>query len=174
MKLFIGLILSTSVFAAGSGHGSPSDLIPSFVNVAILAAALLYILVPKLKIMFSEKSSNVTEVMERASVKAKEAKMLMEVQNKKIESLDDEIQAIRNEGDQEINGYKNLLGKDVEARISALKVEAGKKIETEKQELANNLNEQLLDEVIAQAKSKIKADGNLSSEATSKILQGLN
>ena len=84
------------------------------------------------------------------------------------------FKAIKNEGDQEISGYKDLYAKDVDSRISKLKVDAGKKIETEKQELANDLNEQLLDAVIAEAKTQIKADRNLTSEATSKILQGLN
>jgi hypothetical protein len=39
--------------------------------------------------------------------------------------------------------------------------------------MANNLNEQLLDAVIANAKSKIKADQGLNAEASNKILEGL-
>jgi hypothetical protein len=39
--------------------------------------------------------------------------------------------------------------------------------------MANNLNEQLIDAVIANAKTKIKADQGLHTEATNHILEGL-
>ncbi len=173
MKLLVGLIISGSVFAAGSGHGSPSDLISSFVNIFLLAGGLLYVLIPKLKVHFGTKSKEVKEIMERAQIKAKEAQMLMETQKKKLLNLDGEIAGIKKEADQEISTYQSNYSKEVEDRISKLKSDAAKKIESEKQELANDLNEQLLDAVIANAKTKIKSDSALNTAATGRILEGL-
>lgn len=174
INLIVLTILSGTAFAAGgSGHGSPSDLISSFVNIALLAGGLAYILIPKMKEHFSAKSTDVSNIMERANIKAKEAQMLMDVQKKKIDGLEAEIEQLKKDGDQEVQSFKNTYNEEVNDRVSKLKEDAAKKIETEKQELANNLNEELLDAVIASAKTKIKADSNLSSEATSKILEGL-
>jgi F0F1-type ATP synthase membrane subunit b/b' len=177
MKLNILIILTittgTTFAAGGSGHGSPSDLISSFVNVALLCAGLLYILIPKMKEHFSAKSTDVTNIIERANIKAKEAKMLMDVQQKKMDNLDSEIAEIKKDGEAEVSNFKSAYSQEVEMRISKLKEDAAMKIETEKQDLANSLNEELLDAVIASAKTKIKADKNLSTEATSKMLKGL-
>ncbi len=175
MKSILALLLvnGTVHAAGGTGHGSPSDLIPSFVNIGLLAAGLLYILIPIMKDYFKTKSQDVKNIMERASVKAKEADMLMAAQKKKLSNLESEVEAIKKDGATEVSTYKSNYEKDVESRISNLKQEASKKIETEKQELANNLNEQLLDAVIANAKTKIKADQGLNTEATNKILEGL-
>jgi F0F1-type ATP synthase membrane subunit b/b' len=174
--LTILTVLTGTCLAADGGdnsHGSPSDLISSFVNIALLAAGLLYILVPKMKEHFSTKSNEVTNIMERASIKAKEAKMLMDVQKKKMDNLDAEIIDLKKDGETEISNFRANYSEEIDTRISKLKEDAAKKIETEKQELANNLNEELLDAVIASAKIKIKADKNLGSEATSKMLEGL-
>ena len=62
-SLICTLSISVSFASGGAGHGSAFDLIPSFVNVIILAAALLYILVPKMRAHFLEKSKNVEVVM---------------------------------------------------------------------------------------------------------------
>jgi F0F1-type ATP synthase membrane subunit b/b' len=175
MKSILTLLLvNGSVLAAGgAGHGSPSDLIPSFVNIAILAAALLYILIPIMKDYFKTKSHDVSQIMERASVKAKEAEMLMVSQKKKISNLDSEIDGIKKDASSEVSTFKSNYEKEVQSRITNLKQEASIKIETEKQEMANNLNEQLIDAVIANAKTKIKADQGLNTEATNHILEGL-
>ena len=80
MKYFIFLILSSEyVFAAGSGHGSPSDLVPAAVNVSILLAAIIFGMRGKLKSFFAEKSVGISEMLESASAKAKEAEMMMEM-----------------------------------------------------------------------------------------------
>lgn len=175
MKSIITLLLvNGSVLAAGgAGHGSPSDLIPSFVNIAILAAILLYILIPIMKDHFKTKSQDVSQIMERANVKAKEAEMLMVAQKKKISNLESEVDGIKKDASTEVSTFKSNYEKEVESRITNLKQEASIKIEIEKQEMANNLNEQLLDAVIANAKSKIKADQGLNAEASNKILEGL-
>lgn len=177
MKLklcFVFCLMSVgNAFAAG-GSGSPKDLLWPFFNVTVLAALLLYKLIPVMKKHFGEKAKTIAEVMERASVRAKEAQMLMDVQKKKLDSLDDEITNLKKEGDDEVSSYKDTYTKEVDERIVKLKSDAAKKIETEKQEMANDLNEELLNAVIANAKVKIKGDNALSASATNKILEGLN
>ena len=42
MKVLALLALSGSVYAAGDGHGSPTDLIPAFFNVFLLGGFLVW------------------------------------------------------------------------------------------------------------------------------------
>ena len=175
MKFLVLVLLSGSVMASSDGeaHGSPSDLISSFVNVIILGAFLIWKLKGVFQKHFTNKSKEISEIMERASVKAKEAQMMMDMQKKKIENLKSEVSKINSDVDSDINKFKSNYSKEVSERIDKLKSDASSKIETEKQELANELNETLVDSVIAKAKEAIKKDSSLNSKAAASILEGL-
>lgn len=175
MKFLVLVLLSGSVLASGGGegHGSPADLISSFFNVIVLGAFLIWKLKGVFKKHFSNKSKEVSEIMERANVKAKEAQMMMDMQKKKIENLNSEISKLNSDVTTDIENFKEDYSKEITERINKLKSDASAKIETEKQELANELNETLVDSVIAKAKEAIKNDSSLNSKATASILEGL-
>lgn len=176
MKLFLlaGLLLASSVAnAAGDGHGSATDLIPAFTNLFILFGVLFYVLRKPVKNYYVEKSEDIKSVLERASIKAKEAEMMMEAQKKKIDSVADEIDKIYKETDETIVKFKKDYAAQVDHRIVKLKEDAASKIEAEKKEQINKLNSNFLDTVILKAKDHIKGDPSLSSNATDKILEGL-
>jgi F0F1-type ATP synthase membrane subunit b/b' len=173
MKVLVLLALSSTVFAAGDGHGSPSDLISSFFNVFLLGGFLVWKLKGVFKKHFTEKSESVSEIMERASVKAKEAEMMMQMQQKKIDGMTQEISKINSDVAVDVERFKNDYSKEVQDRITKLKNDAAQKIESEKKELANELNETLIDSVISKAKVALNKDKKLNEQATSKILEGL-
>lgn len=169
-----GLILgSGAASAAGDGHGSPADLIPAFINLFILLSILVWVLRKPIKNYYTGKSEDVKNILERASVKAKEAEMMMEAQRKKINGVADEIDGIYKETESSISKYKVDYANEVEERISKLKEDAAMKIEAEKTEQMNRLNSNFLDEVIARAKKAIKENPELGSKATEKTLEGL-
>lgn len=173
MKVLVLLTLSGTAFAAGSGQGSPTDLIPSFFNVIVLGALLIWKLKGVFKKHFTTKSESISEIMERASVKAKEAEVMMEMQKKKIDGMNEEISKINSDVAVDVEKFKNDYSSDVQERIRKLKNDAALKIDAEKQELANELNEKLIDSVIAKTKNILKNDKGLNDQATSKVLEGL-
>lgn len=175
MKFLVLLILSGSAIASGDNenHGSPTDLIAAFFNVFLLAGLLIWKLKGVFKKHFEEKSKTVSEVMERANVKAKEAQMMLDMQNKKIQNLEQEIAQLHSETENDISKFRSEYSKEVQDRITKLKNDAAIKIESEKQELANELNETLIDTVIAKAKQVLKNEKSLNEKATANILEGL-
>lgn len=172
MKLAILLtLLCSEVFAAGgSGHGSPSDLIPSVVNIAILLSGLVFLLKGKLSSFFTDKSVVIAEMMERAEIKAKEAQMMMDMQKKKIEGAQAEIAELKKDTEKQIAAFESEYKKEVDERIQNMKEDAGSKIEAEKTNLLNELNSNLLDQVIVKAKQKIKSEQSLKSKATESLI----
>jgi len=173
MKNFITIILlsiTSSAFAGGDGAAS---LIPSAVNVLILAGGLIYLLKDKASVFFSDKSSVVSEMIDRASAKAKEAEEMMAIQKQKISSVDAEIASLKSEQEKSISEYEAAYSAEVKERISKLKEDTDIKIEAEKTEMLNELNANLLDLVINNAKTKISADPSLSKSVTDNLIKGL-
>ncbi len=173
MKIIVTLIaiaFSGVAFAAGDG---PSSLIPAAVNVCLLLCALIYFLRTPAKEFFNSKSSSISEMLERASSKAKEAEMMMEVQRKKSQGAEEEIQKLEAEQVQLMKSFEQTYIADVEERITKMKEDASQKIEAEKKELMNELNSNLLDIVIGKAKTQIKGNKSLADNATKNIVEGL-
>jgi F0F1-type ATP synthase membrane subunit b/b' len=180
MKALILLALSGVAFtsvalAAGDshGHGGPTDLIAPFVNVAILLGFLVWKLKTPFSEFFNQKSTDISNMLERANAKAKEAEVMMEMHKKKIEGAEEEIKNIQTDADNFIKGFEAEYKTDVENRIAILKTDAGHKIEAEKKELLDELNSNLLDEVLAKTKGMLKKDQTLGENAAKQILEGI-
>lgn len=183
MKILVilSLLISVSVEASsGGGHHGPTtweEFLPSLFwpsfNVVLLGAALYWKLKEPIRNFFKNKSQNISEIMERANLKAKEAEMMMQIQRKKLDGMEDEIKKIHSDVNSEVEIFKEAYIKDVDNRIEKLKVDASSKIQAEKNQLTNQLNEMLLNEVIEKAKTTIKSNKDLGQDATSKILEGL-
>lgn len=176
--ILLGLVLTTEALAGGGNAPTtwqeffPSLLWPLF-NVTLLASLLFWKLKGPVKSFFKGKSESIAEIMERANVKAKEAEMMMQMQRKKIEGMEEEIKKIHTEAEAEIESFKTTYSKEVTERIEKLKSDAALKIDAEKRQLTDELNALLLDQVISKAKTTIKANSDLNQKATSKVLEGL-
>jgi F-type H+-transporting ATPase subunit b len=177
MKVVVALLavlVSGAAFAAGDGHApGPGSLIAPAINVAILLGGLIYLLRTPARDFFASKSTTVAEMLERASSKAKEAEMMMEVQRKKASGVEAEVNALTTENAKVIKNYETEYALEVESRIEKLKEDAAQKIEAEKKELLGDLNSKLLDLVIAKAKTQIKSDAKLANNSTNNIIKGL-
>lgn len=171
MKLIsVSLILvSNNVFAAGGG---PSDLLPAFLNFAILFSFLFWKLKTPLSGYFSSKSDEVKTILERANVKAKEAEMMMQMQKKKIDGMNDEINKIKSDVDSQIQEFQSAYKKEIDERIVRLKEDASTKVEAERKQQMNSLSENILNTVISKTKTILKNDKNLAESATKKVLEG--
>lgn len=169
------LVFSANAFAGGDGHssGHASDLIPAFVNISLLATLLIWKLKDPVKNYFEKKSNDVSEVLERANVKAKQAEMMMKMQEEKSKGLEIELSKIQKDTKSIIEKYRSDYALEVTDRIKKLKEDAVQKIEAEKNQMIDQVNGLLLDEVISKSKTKIKNSIDTNAKITENILQDL-
>ena len=164
-------ILIDSAFAAGNGgHGSVTDLIAPFVNVAVLGGFLAWKLKKPLSDYFSKMSEDISNTLERASLKSKEAEVMLQAQQKKMATVDSETKEILRQAEQEVKNYEKNYAREVEEKSFKLKTDATAKIEAERKAMIGALNASLLDEVIARAKTTIKGNKDFQNKASAKIL----
>ncbi len=171
--LLSSLVASVAFAAGGGGHGSPVDLIPPFLNFAVLFGFLGYKLTPVFRKHFTSKHKEVKETAERAQTLKHEAEMKLEQQEKKNQTLSKTIEEIKTQAQKEIEKYKAEKAKENEERIAKLKEDAESKIEMQKHEYITALNSELVDLIVSKAKSTVKSEGGLKSNVESKLMQGL-
>ena len=172
----LSILASSSLVLAsgGEGHGSPADLISSFVNLGLLLAFLIWKLKGPASLHFSKKATDISDMVESANVKAKEAEMLMAEQQKKMANVDNEILAIQNSTKSELEKFEKNYARETAERIDKLKVEAVNKIEAEKKLFISELNTEFLDQVISQTKMTVKSDKSLNTKVTDALIKELN
>lgn len=171
---FIALGIASKAWSAGDGHhGSPADLIAPAVNVAILAGFLIWKLKGPLHSYFTKRSEDVANTLERASLKAKEAQMMLENEKRKLSNLAAEVKNINQQAEKDVSNFEKILSKETEDKTHKLKMDANSKIQADKKALVDELNAQLIDQVIAQTKLTIKTNKDYQSKASTKLLKGL-
>ena len=173
------LLASASVFAsehaAHGAHHAPSatTLIAPAVNVIILVGFLVWKLKKPLADSFTKKAEDVTNTLERASLKSKEAQMMLENEQRKISNLSSEMKNITDQSDADVKTFEKNLQKETEDKIQKLKADATSKIAADKKAIMDELNAELLNQVIAKTKTTIKTNKDFQSKASTKLLQGL-
>lgn len=171
MRILFILLIPVSAFAAGAG--GPMDFIPSFVNIIILISLIVFLLKDKLRAHFKTKSEETASQVEMAAAKAKEAKVMMEREQKKMQAVDAEISSLKNDVNSQLGHFEAEYKTSIESRISNLKSDAAQKIESERKDLLNELNSTLLDQVIGKSKGILKANPELNTEAARNMIKGL-
>jgi len=169
---FAGLCaLMESTLAAGNGgHGSVTDLIAPLVNVALLVGFLVWKLKGPLSSHFTTKAEEITNTLERASLKSKEAEVMLQAQQKKMANVESEAKEILRHAESEVKNYEKTYAREIEEKSFKLKTDATSKIEAERKTMIAALNASLLDEVIARAKTTIKGNKDYQNKASAKIL----
>lgn len=173
------LILHTvsSAFAesshGGAHHASIGSLVAPMINVVILFGVLVWKLKKPLHDFFVNKSQDVSNTLERASLKSKEAQMMLEGESRKMSNLQNEIKSIQQQVENDVVAFEKKLAKETEEKSQKLKTDANSKIQADKKALMDELNAELLNQVIAKTKSTIKTNKDYQNKVSSKLLQGL-
>lgn len=167
------LALGVAKAYAADGHGSISDLIAPAVNVSILFGVLIWKTKGPLKAFFDNKSKEVEETLERASIKSKEAKMLLETEERKAANLKNEVKAIFDQTNKEVSVFEKNLSKETEEKTQKLKTDANMKIQADKKSQLDELNAELLNQVIAKTKNTIKTNKDYQNKVSTKLLRDL-
>jgi F0F1-type ATP synthase membrane subunit b/b' len=173
MKIISLLLLTGSVFASSKGGhvGHVSDLVAPAVNFFILTGFLILKLKGPMANMFTKKAETIAETLERASVKSKEAQVMLETQNKKLNNLESEIKLINDLGAKEVKNFSVKYGEEIIYKSEKLKVDAAAKIEAERKALLEKVNTKLIDGVITKTAAIVKANNELRSKVNNKMVQ---
>lgn len=163
----------TKAYAAGGGHGSITDLVAPAINVGILLGVLAWKLKGPLHNYFVSKAEEVSNTLERASLKSKEAQMMLDSETRKMANLQNEITNIQKQAENDVLVFEKNLSKETEDKTQKLKADANSKIQADKKALMDELNAELLNEVIKKTKTTIKTNKDYQNKVSSKLLQGL-
>ncbi len=173
-KLIIISMLPTVTFAAGDGHGSPIDLIPPAINFFLLFGFLVYKLKKPIQNAFIKKAKDISDSMDRANVKAKEAQAKLEIQKNKLLNLDKEIISLKESTEREVQSFEKRYKEEIDLKSMKLKQDAALKLEAERKANLNKMNTEMVDLIISSAKLKVKQDQGLKNKINNKIVQGIN
>ncbi len=172
------LTISKALAESGGGHGgdhhsSISDLLAPAINVGILLGVLCWKLKEPLHDFFASKAEEISNTLERASLKAKEAQIMLESENRKMSNLQSEIANIQKQSELDVQAYEKNLSKETEEKTHKLKSDANLKIQADRKAMMDELNAQLLNEVIMKTKKTIKTNQDYQKKVSTKLLQGL-
>jgi F-type H+-transporting ATPase subunit b len=167
-------MLPTVTFAAGDGHGSPIDLIPPAINFFLLFGFLVYKLKKPIQNAFIKKAKDISDSMDRANVKAKEAQAKLEIQKNKLLNLDKEIISLKESTEREVQSFEKRYKEEIDLKSMKLKQDAALKLEAERKANLNKMNTEMVDLIISSAKLKVKQDQGLKNKINNKIVQGIN
>jgi F0F1-type ATP synthase membrane subunit b/b' len=168
----------TKAYSATAGYGeahhtSITDLLAPAINVGILLGVLVWKLKGPLHKMFVSKADEVANTLERASLKSKEAQMMLEGESRKMNNLQNEVKNIHQQAENDVLNFEKNLSKETEDKTQKLKADANSKINADKKALMDELNAELLNEVIKKTKTTIKINKDYQNKVSTKLLQGL-
>jgi len=163
----------TKAYAAGGVGGSITDLIAPTINVGILLGVLVWKLKGPLRNHFNSKSEEVSNTLERANLKSREAQIMLEGEERKLSNLDNEIKSIHQNSDNDVLTYEKKMSKETEDKTHKLKSDATLKIQADKKAIMDELNAELLNHVISKTKTTIKTNKDYQNKVSSKLIQGL-
>jgi F0F1-type ATP synthase membrane subunit b/b' len=169
----LGIISKSWASSEGGHHGSITDLIPPFFNVAVLFGVLAWKIKGPLKKYFDSKSDEVANTLQRANLKSKEAQLMLDSQQRKNASLDAEMKKIQQQAEKDVQTFEKKMSQEIEDKTLKLKTDANLKIQADKKAMIDDLNVELLNQVIQKTKSTIKTNKDHQGKVSSKLLQGL-
>jgi F0F1-type ATP synthase membrane subunit b/b' len=172
MVFLILSIISTSVWA-GSGSGVSSLIAPA-VNLFLLIAFLIYKTKKPLSEYFSNEAQTIAQTLDRANLKAKEAQVLLENQERKLSNISNEIKEINSKTEQDLKVFENAYQVEINGKISKLKSDAIYKMDSDKKQIANELNTKIINQIISRTKNKIAGSDEIRKKATTSVMKGLN
>ena len=172
---FIFTLLIADVMAAGDAHGghhpTMKDLIAPTFNFVILFGFLLYKIKAPMKSFFDTKSKKISEILDRAQVKSKEAQVLFDLNTRKVKEADHDAANILKAAEEDAKKFAQDCDREAKDKTEKLKSEAFNRVEAEKKVMINQLNKELVDEVILKSKKIIATDNKVKTDLTTKAVK---
>lgn len=172
---FIFASLTSVALAEGSAHHEPSikDLMYPAINFMVLVGFLVWKLKKPTTEMFNKKAEEVQSLMTSAAQKNKDAEEKLKTYKTKLSSLPSELTKIQKDYESDVQSFMQHQSNETQTIITRTKRDLENKLEGEKNELVENLNEELLNSVIAKAQQAIESNNDFKTKATHKIVSEL-
>ncbi len=173
MKVLVTLItLVSTAYASGSGagHGSVADLMWPAINFVLLASFLVWKIKKPLREMFEKNANEVKYIFEHAEKKDKEASIKLTALKEKMGNLEGEKNKIMKSAEKEADDFIAKAERESKEYLRRLEADSDSKLDHEKATRISQLEENLVDEVIAKAKNKIGSDSSLSDKVSKKLI----
>jgi F0F1-type ATP synthase membrane subunit b/b' len=119
---------------------------------------------------FTKLAEDITNTLERASLKSKEAEVMLAAQEKKMANLDQEMREIQRLTEIEVRNFEKNVARETEEKSFKLKADANAKIDAEKNAINDEMHAALLDEVISQTKATIRGNKDYQTKASGRML----
>lgn len=175
MFIALATTATATAVAAEGVHHEPSikDLMYPAINFFVLVAFLIWKLKKPMAEMFNKKAADIQSLMTSAAQKNKDAEERLKTLQGKMANLPSEVAKIQKDYESDVITFVQTQSAETQSVISRTKRDLENKIEGEKNELVEKLNEDLLNSVIAKTQQTINGSGEMKNRATSKIVSEL-
>ena len=172
---FMFIALTATAGAATGAQHEPSikDLMYPAINFLVLVAGLIYLLKAKTSAMFTKQAADVTSMMSSAAQKNKDAEERLQSLKGKMTNLSSEVTKIQKDYESDVATFTQAQSAETASVITRTKRDFENKLEGEKNELVETLNNDLLNSVIAKTQQTINGSNDMKNRATSKIVSEL-
>lgn len=157
--------------AGGEHHVGPESLIAPAFNFIVLFGFIIYKIKAPMKNAFEQKAKKISEILDRAGVKAKEAQVLLDINNKKLTEVDNEAAAIMKNTEEDAKKLAADSEHDIKEKTEKLKAEAISRVETEKKNMISDLNKELINDVMKKTKGLISSNSVVQKTLNQKMAQ---
>ncbi len=164
-------LLSVAVANEEVAHHEASiwDLKYPFINFIILLAILSKVVKP-LREKLNKQAEDVKSFMNSAAQNNKDAEDKLSKLQAKMKNLEAELAKISSDYESDTAQFTKNLSVETESTITRMKRDLENKIEGERTELVNELNNDLVNKVILNTQSMIKSNKEFQAKATQKIV----
>lgn len=172
---FMFAALSSQAIAASGKHHEPSiaDLTYPAINFIVLAGFLIWKLKKPMTEMFNKKSDEVKSLMTSAAEKSKAAQDRLNTLQNKMKNLDSEVAKIKSDYESDAATFTKTQASETQMTIARVKRDLENKLEGERNEMVEQINQDLLSKVIEKTQQTIKGSADMKTRATQKIVSEL-
>lgn len=173
---FMFATLASAAQAASTGvqhEPSIADLTYPAINFTVLVGFLIWKLKGPMKEMFNKKANEVQSLMQSAAQKNKDAEIRLADLQGKMKNLDTEINKIVADYHGDVANFTTAQASETQTVISRTKRDLETKLEGEKNDVVEKMNQDLLNNVIAKTQETIKNNSDMKNRATKNIVSGL-
>lgn len=168
------MLLSAAAANEEAVHHETSiwDLKYPVLNFIILLAILSKVVKP-LREKFNKQADDVKSLMDSAARNNKDAEERLNKFQVKIKNLDSELAKIVTDYESDASQFAKNQSSETQTIISRMKRDLENKLGSEKAELIDELNHDLINKVVSSTQVVIKNNKDYQTKATQKIVSGL-
>lgn len=175
MFIALATLSTANAMAAAGAHHEPSikDLMYPTINLVVLLGFVIWKFTTPLSQMFTKKASDIQSLMNSAAEKNKDAEEKLKTLQAKMANLGSELNKIQKDYESDVATFTQTQAAETQSTIERTKRDFASKLDGEKNELVEKLNEELINSVIAKTQQTISGNADMKNRATSKIVSEL-